>query len=116
MIDRAKLEALREENIRSRQDVTIASQFDAGQTAQVTARREGDSLSLTIITPPRTKKNHGQRVYSRKKKKAVHIPSPAYLKYRDEIVAAVLSVHRKLHLPLPDREYNIRVVYFVDGN
>lgn len=113
MIDRAELEAVRIANMRER--ATVASQYDAARTAQITAVRTGDALSMTIITPPRTKKNHGRRVYSRKKKKAVHIPSPQYERYRNEIVGAVTPLHRKLGLPLPEREYNIRAVYYVDG-
>lgn len=92
-----------------------AAQADAGLTAPIRARREGDTLWLEIETPPRSKKNHGRRVYARKQKRVVHVPSPAYEKYRADVMAAIATVQTALGLPLPDQAYNLAIHYYVDG-
>jgi Holliday junction resolvase RusA-like endonuclease len=89
-------------------------QPDPALSAPIAAEREGDVLRVRIETAPRTKKDHGRRVWAPKQKRVVHVPSPAYEKYRGEVVAALQPLAHRLQLPLPDQPYNIAARFFVD--
>lgn len=73
--------------------------------------REFDRVRATFWLPPRTKKN-GTILGIRQ--------SPAYVRYRDAIKAAVAEANDEfredggLRLPLPDQRYNLCAVFYVD--
>lgn len=67
--------------------------------------RVGDTLRLTVLAIPRTKKNHGRGVAKQ---------SMAYVRFRQQMLDALAPVVLLLHLPLPERAYNIAATYYVD--
>lgn len=71
----------------------------------VVSHRDGDRLALTLTGPPRTKKN-GTTLGIKQ--------TPAYRRYRDAIIAAIAPLRTTLGLPLPEAEYNIAAIYYVD--
>lgn len=80
-------------------------QVDRGDQLAL-AIREGHTLRLTLLGPPRTKKNHG-RAFGIKQ-------SVAYCRYRGDIVDALAPHLKPLELPLPEIAYNCSAVFFVD--
>ena len=61
----------------------------------------GRSVVIVIYGAPRTKKNHGRRVYARRQKRTVHVPSEAY-----EFGCAAATLQIPAGLKLPDQPYN----------
>lgn len=66
---------------------------------------DGRMIRLVLGLPPRTKKN-GTTLGIKQ--------TPAYRRYRDAIVAALAPLKLAQTIPLPDAEYNIAAVYYVD--
>jgi len=70
------------------------------------ARDIRGGLSLTLKTAPRTKKNS---------QAWLGVQSPAYRRYRDDIIAALVPLRMAYGEPiLPDREYNCAATFYVD--
>ena len=82
-----------------------ANAAHATVTETVTIRRRGAALEMTIALAPRTKKN-GTTLGIKQ--------SPAYRRYRDAIIRAIAPLKAAYQLPLPNGEYNIAAVYYVD--
>jgi len=66
-----------------------------------------ERVELVIYGPPRTKKNHGRRVWAPKQQRAVHVPSEAY-----EAWCAVALMQIPKSLRLPDQPYNCRALIY----
>lgn len=66
--------------------------------------RDG-GLSLTLLFPPRTKKNHGRGVAKQ---------STPFVRFRWLVLDGLAPIVARLGLPLPDGEFNLAAVYFVD--
>lgn len=73
-----------------------------------TGRRLGDRLDLSIVRPPRTKKNGGKGGFGGIRQRK------AYRDFRDAVVAAIAPLKHQLRLPLPEQAYNIAATYYVD--
>ncbi len=70
------------------------------------------TLRFTIIGPPRTKKNHGRRVYSFRQRRSFSVPSEAYEQYeRDSIKQITGRLKRKIAEPV-----NVKAIYYCDAN
>jgi hypothetical protein len=91
-------------------DTREVERLDPALSAPLRGRRAGDTLTLSIETPPRTKKNNRQHGVTRPKV----LPSKAFLHYQRELAAAIGPVAAQLQLPLPDRAYNCAAIYCVD--
>jgi hypothetical protein len=66
-------------------------------------------LRLTINGAPRTKKNHGRRVWSHRQQRAVHVPSEAYEAWVANALPQLIDTPR-----LPDAPYNCRALFYRD--
>jgi hypothetical protein len=73
---------------------------------RVEARRDGDTLYLSLPFAPRTKKNS---------KSWVGVEGRPYRAFRKQVIEAVKRVHDDCQFPMPDRAYNARITFYVDN-
>lgn len=71
------------------------------------ARREGDTLWLSLAVAPRTKKNHGRTVVT---------PSAAYARFAYHVRELLRPMVGALGLPLPEQDYNCAALFHVDND
>lgn len=67
-------------------------------------------LRLTLLGAPRTKKNHGRRVYSFRKRRTFSVPSLAYEEWCARVKLQLARVDA-----LPDRPYNVAAIFYRDA-
>jgi Holliday junction resolvase RusA-like endonuclease len=71
------------------------------------AVRNGDRLELTLLFPPRSKKNHTEH-YAQQ--------SLGYRKFRNAVVKHLKSLKADLGLPLPEQRYNCAARFYTDND